>query len=123
VFARGLQHIDRFEWQGYPYSAYLYQIARGLCQRSYNQPVLVEIDDGVPSPVSGQVIAVQADQRLLWQRIAQLPPELQELFVLRFKDDLSYDDIAVIVQKSSGAIRTAISRGIKQLKTLYHYDT
>jgi DNA-directed RNA polymerase specialized sigma24 family protein len=60
VFARGLQHIDRFEWQGYPYSAYLYQIARGLCQRSYNQPVLVEIDDGVPSPVSGQVIAVQA---------------------------------------------------------------
>jgi len=39
VFTRALQHISTFKWQGYPYSSYLYKIARFIYAKYVGGPV------------------------------------------------------------------------------------
>lgn len=124
VFTRGLQNIHRFEWQGYPYSAYLYRIARSICQEHYKKPAPDSIEEIVISDEKTESPIQNADVRLVWEQINQLPDDIREIFELRYIEDLSFEQIAEVVGKKPGAIRTALSRATKKLQ-LWHeaYET
>lgn len=119
VFTRAFARITEFEWRGYPYSAYLYSIARSICQVQYKKQPTVNLEDVVIVDEKYRSVIVQADVQLLWQAIRTLSPEVQEVMELRFLDDLSYDEIGEIVGKKAGAIRTQVSRTIDSLQAIY----
>lgn len=119
TFTRALQALPKFEWQGYPYSTYLYTVARSVCAKYYKQKVTVDIDTLQIASDDDVSQNTSAEALLLWEHVATLPEDIQELLQLRFIRDLSYDDIAVIVGKNPGAIRTAISRAIKKIQLSY----
>lgn len=121
VFTRALKNLPTFNWQGYAYSAYLYAIARSVCKDHYARPIISDIDEIVAEKdiATDATSEVQAEISLLWKRIADLPDETRELLELRYIDDLSYNDIAVIVNKKPEAIRTQVSRTISKLRDYY----
>lgn len=119
TFTRALQALPRFQWQGYPYSTYLYTVARSVCVKQYKEKVTVDIDRIQIASNAHVSQSEGVDALLLWQHIATLPSKTQELLQLRFIEDLSFDDIAEVVGKSSGSIRTAISRALKSIKAEY----
>jgi RNA polymerase sigma-70 factor (ECF subfamily) len=55
-------------------------------------------------------------------KIAQLPEFQQEVLRLRFANDLHCAEIAVVLQKSEGAIRMVLSRTMKMLRAVYMTD-
>lgn len=120
VFTKALQNLNRFEWQGYPYSAYLYKVARSVCSQYYGKKTIVDIEDiQVEDSKTAQKITTQVELQMMWKQIATFSPEVQELFQLRYVEDLPYNEIAEIVGKKEGTIRTALSRAVSTLKEAY----
>ncbi len=121
IFTRALKTIPTFTWQGYAYSTYLYAIARSVCKEHYSRPIINDIDEVVAEKdiATESVSNTQAEISLVWKRIADLPDDTRELLELRYIDDLSYNEIAVIVNKKPEAIRTQVSRTIAKLRDYY----
>lgn len=119
VFTRALGNLDTYEDRGYAYSAYLFQVARSVCREQYGKPVVANIDDVVIPSNAHHVTELQTDLSLLWKRISEFPDHVQEIFELRYIEDLAYEDIGRIVGKKPGAIRTLVSRTIQQLQHSY----
>jgi len=51
-----------------------------------------------------------------WEALGSLRPERRAAIVLRFYDDLSYDDIAAVLGIRSGTARTRVHRGLADLR-------
>lgn len=119
TFTRALQALPKFQWQEHPYSTYLYTVARSVCVKQYKEKVTIDVDTIQIESNAHVSQSEGVDALLLWEYVATLPPKTQELLQLRFIEDLSFDDIAQIVGKSSGLIRTAISRALKNIKKEY----
>lgn len=58
----------------------------------------------------------------LQAHIQRLPTHQQELVRLRFAHNLRSAEIATIVQKSEGAVRTMLSRAVKLLRNVYESE-
>jgi RNA polymerase sigma-70 factor (ECF subfamily) len=124
VFTRALKLLPKFKWQGFPYSAYLYRVARSVCQEYYRKEKPTEgIADTVIVDTKSMGSETQADLQLLWKRIQKYGPDIVQIFELRYLEDRSYEEIAAIVGKSPGTIRTAVSRTIDKLQASYGQTT
>lgn len=120
VFVRSLKNIRTFRWQGYPYSAYLYRVARAVCKEHYSEKQIEDIEQVVLEDIQSTSASTQADMQLLWEHIrSNCSEELQEILLLRYVEDLSYDEIAGMLNKKPGAIRTMVSRAITKLQQEY----
>ncbi len=120
LFTRAFTQLSRFSWQGYPYSAYLYQVARSLCVDYYRKhAIVVDVDALELQDDRSDTVMTQMDIQLLWKKIGVLPKSVQEMLELRYIEDLSFEEIGHILGKKSGAIRTAVSRAIDRLQKEY----
>jgi len=54
----------------------------------------------------------------IYKALRKLPMEYSEIIILRYIQDLPYADIAVIMDKSEGALRVLHSRAMKELRSL-----
>lgn len=119
VFAKALHALPKFKAQGYPYSTYLYQVARSVCADYYKK--YKEVDDIAEVELSDGSRTVErtqdaVDGSMVWEMVKTLPVTLQEIIRLRYVEDLSHEEIGKIVGKSPGAVRTALSRALTDLK-------
>lgn len=76
------------------------------------------IDPSLRSPEPGPEIALmhQADEDLLNQLIAELPPQFREVVILRELEDLSYKEIAEIAAIPIGTVMSRLARARKALQ-------
>jgi RNA polymerase sigma-70 factor (ECF subfamily) len=124
VFANVLAGLPRFADRGDSFRPWLFRIAHNeVCTRQRQRSRrpqsqlqdAAEIVDPAPSP---EDITIAADDhqrvRLL---LGRLPPDRRRVCELRFAG-LSDKEIAGILGKSEGAVRTAQSRAIAQLRDL-----
>jgi RNA polymerase sigma-70 factor (ECF subfamily) len=54
----------------------------------------------------------------VWDEVRHLPDEQRQVIVMRFIDDLSYQDIALILGKSVGAVRVIHFRALTNLRSM-----
>ncbi len=54
--------------------------------------------------------------------IRTLPPQQQEVLTMRFTGEMRCAEIAAILQKNEGAVRTMLSRALNALRGLYHEE-
>lgn len=118
VFLR-LVHSDAlYSERGKPL-AYLYTCARNVCSDFYRsqKPVSASIDDhagDIPDPHQDRV-----EQHLIMDdALASLTEEEREVLELRYGQDLSVSDIAVITGKSRFALYRTERRALSALKHL-----
>jgi RNA polymerase sigma-70 factor (ECF subfamily) len=120
VFLRMVRSLRAYRDRGLPFRAWLFRIASNLITDHYrhknNHPVLpihdyYESDD--PNPVE-QVIDNQ-EQLDMQLALKTLPEQYQDLLILHFVEDLSYEEIVTIMNKSSAALRAMQYRALKSL--------
>ncbi|NPA06440.1 MAG: sigma-70 family RNA polymerase sigma factor [Chloroflexi bacterium] len=125
VFYRALRNIHRYEDRGLPFSAYLYRIAHNVVanwhrdnQRRAELPLdLVWNLRDTSLPPEHQVLREETNQRLL-EALRRLPPERQTLLILKFVEGLSNAEIAQIMGRSEGAIKSLYHRTLVALRRL-----
>jgi RNA polymerase sigma-70 factor, ECF subfamily len=117
AFYQALTHLPRYTSRGVPFSAWLFRIAHNLVanwHRDNGRRQTFSLDAILDTPDRGASLAELAedgeDTRRLWQVIRRLPPERQQLLVLKFVDELSTEQIAMIMGRSEGAVKALLHR-------------
>lgn len=125
TFYRAMQHIRRYQDRGLPFSAWLYRIAHNLVanwHRDRSKRQMVSLDE-LHSLTVGEGPERAAEKReraeLLLRVIRGLPPERQELLILKFVEHLSNAEIGKIMGRSEGAIKSLYHRTLLSLRELY----
>lgn len=124
VFHRAMGRIDRYTQRGVPFSAWLYRIAHNLVanwHRDNSRRQEVALDDQPNLVMSGeppekQMVQNQEVEKLI-EIIKTLSPERQQLIVLKFVQQLSNAEIAVIMSKTEGAIKSLYHRTLLEMRT------
>ena len=119
-------------WKGLPnfrgdsqFSTWLYQLtthaAIDLMRREKRQIAaddITEVSAADPAP-SPQQQAEQSEQReIVRDAILQLAPEQREVVVLRFMEELSYEEIGAVLKLPSGTVKSRLNRAKAQLKEI-----
>ena len=119
VFQRALANLERYEWRGAPFSAWLFTIAaraiidRG--KRAVRERELAPID---PPLVQDPADFADAERRgRLFQLVGRLPEDQRRVVVLRFAEGRSTREIAQALARSEGAVKQLQLRGLQRLRT------
>ena len=122
TFVRGLRAIQRFNWQGKDFGAWLTTIARNLVadhfksSRSRLEIVSETIPEGkthAPSPEQ-EVLSLISNE-MLFAAVSGLPAEQRDCILMRFIQGLSIAQTAAALGRSEGAVKQLQLRAVRSL--------
>ena len=123
VFQRAMNHIKNYTDRGVPFSAWLYRIAHNLVanwHRDRSRKQEIPIDDLPILPTKGEHpernLMRSQEQDALLRMIRKLPPERQNLLILKFVEDMSNAEIGKIMGRSEGAVKSLYHRTLLALR-------
>lgn len=124
VFLSAWQNIEGYKDMGFPFSSWLYKIARNAVvdfYRSNKEATSIE-------QVNPEFFAVPAAMQMgmdkifeidkVRQAIKGLDPIYQDVIMMRFVEDLPIREVAQVLDKSEGAIKLIQHRAMKKLKEI-----
>lgn len=123
VFFRALAHIGNYTDRGVPFSAWLYRIAHNQVanwHRDRGRQRVVPLDDFAVNSVAAdapEAAAESSDEEArLLQSVRELPPERQQLLILKFVERLSNAEIGAIMNRTEGAVKSLYHRTLLALR-------
>jgi RNA polymerase sigma-70 factor, ECF subfamily len=122
VFLNAWQAIHRFQWQGKPFLAWLYQVAHNVLVDHLRRRRPSASIDGLAAIQSlsdesaSTELARVVDADLLSNALGQLTEDQQQVILLRFVGDLKAAQVARIMNKDEGAIRALQVRALLGLR-------
>lgn len=124
VFLAAWQNIRSYEHRGYPFSSWLYQIARNQVIDHYrakkNETSIDNVDPEyfASTAVAELTLPTKLEMESVHQAIQQLKPDYQDVIIMRFIEDVSLKETATALGKSEGAIKLMQHRAIKELQKI-----
>jgi RNA polymerase sigma-70 factor (ECF subfamily) len=123
VFFRAMRRISCYEDRGVPMSAWLYRIAHNLVanwHRDRGRRAEIPLEDGASYSSSqehpeAELLKTEERERLL-AVIRKLPPDRQQLLILKFVEHLSNAEIGVIMGRTEGAVKSLYHRTLLSLR-------
>jgi RNA polymerase sigma-70 factor (ECF subfamily) len=122
IFTNAMLNVSQY--RGGLVAAWLFRIAHNTVinhlkhASQYNASLDEQnLASGAPEPLE-HVIQAEEEQAIR-NLVAKLPPEQQELLLLRVVGGLSAGEIGALVGKNAGAVRVAIHRIMRQLQEHY----
>ena len=123
VFMRALRHIHNYSDRGLPFSAWLYRIAHNLVANWYrdnSRHKEVPLEDSLAvQPRSEhpeqELLRVEERERLLTV-LRGIPEDRQQLILLKFVEHMSNAEIATIMGRTEGAIKSLYHRTLLSLR-------
>lgn len=128
VFLNAWQKLPNFEERGFPFSSWLYKIARNKVIDYYRtKKQHVTIDDEQGAALVDQLRATDTNNDLdttlglekVKEAMELLTGEQREVLTMRFVQDLNPKEIAVILNKREGTIRIIQHRAVTKLKKYF----
>jgi RNA polymerase sigma-70 factor (ECF subfamily) len=122
VFQRAITHLDSYQDQGLPFSAWLYRIAHNLVanwHRDHSRQRVVGLDEAaghIAGDPPDHLAEEEEEQRRLMEAIRGLPEERQQLLILKYSQDLSNAEIGGIMGRTEGAIKSLYHRTLLSLR-------
>src|SRR2546427_6774478 len=122
TFLRMLESIKRFRWQSAPFSAWLFRIAHNLAMDHFRATRRWQPEEDVPDPVgetepSAEVAAFQSiGRQSMLELIENLSQEQKRVLTLKFVFNLPNGEVATILGKTEGAIKSLQHRALVSLQ-------
>jgi RNA polymerase sigma-70 factor (ECF subfamily) len=123
VFLRAYQSLPGYRERGWPFSAFLYRIARNTLVDLYRRDRREVSDDGAQdrseTEPEGEVddqIARRAQLDAVRQALADLPEDYQEVIRLRLLLELPTATVAAWMGRREGAARVLLHRALRALR-------
>jgi RNA polymerase sigma-70 factor (ECF subfamily) len=121
VFLRAYRSLDRYREQGWPFSAFLYQVARNALVDHYRKPrPETELDqaEGLGTPMRGldEELEMAEQVRMVQQVMTGLSADYQEVIRLRVLLGLPTETVAQWMGRSEGAVRVMLFRALSALR-------
>ncbi len=123
VFLSAWQNLPRYESRGFPFSSWLYKLARNRVI-DYYRLAKPNVDLERAESLVAEGISVEAviDNALEFETVRSalrtLSEDQQDVLILKFLEDCSHSEIAVALGKTEGSVRVIQHRALQQLKKL-----
>jgi len=120
IFYKALKNISEYKNKGF-FRAWLFTIARNTVisyHRKNNRETLYSYDNDTehPDPVTVEdIVSAKESRAELLNIVASLPLNQQYALLLRYIEDLKIKEIAYILNKSEGAVKLLLHRGLRNL--------
>jgi RNA polymerase sigma-70 factor (ECF subfamily) len=121
TFVKMLESIDRFEWRKVPISAWLFRIAHNLAMDHFRASRRTQPAEELPEPEyaaehSAEEEAFQAiGRRSMLAMIENLSHDQQQVLTLKFVFNFGNSEVATILGKTEGAIKSLQHRALATL--------
>src|SRR5690349_14636221 len=122
TFLKMLESIGRVRWQAAPFSAWLCRIAHNLAMDHFRAHRRCQSDADLPEAIgaeepSAELEAMQSiGRQSMLELIEKLSPEQQQVLTLKFVFNFANADVAKILDKTEGAIKSLQHRALASLQ-------
>ena len=122
TFLKMLESIGKFRWQAAPFSAWLFRIAHNLSMDHFRARRRWQPEEEVPEvpgeeEPSAELQAMQSiGRQSMLELIDDLSPEQQQVLTLKFVFNLPNAEVAAILDKTEGAIKSLQHRALVSLQ-------
>ena len=122
TFLKMLEKIGSFKWQSAPFSAWLFRIAHNLAMDHFRSRKRWQPEEEVPEAPgseepSAELEAMQTIGReSMLKLIERLSPEQQQVLTLKFVFNFPNAEVAAILGKTEGAIKSLQHRALASLQ-------
>ena len=122
TFLKMLESIGKFRWQSAPFSAWLFRIAHNLAMDHFRASRRWQPEEEVPEPrdeaePSAEAAAMQTIGReSMLGLIEGLSTEQQQVLTLKFVFNLPNAEVATILGKTEGAVKSLQHRALVSLQ-------
>ena len=125
TFLNALRNVGRYEFRGYPFSAWLYKVATNEINKHYRKQKtekvfsieeirIKELIDQVHGEWDEEVIA------RLMNYLKELPTEMLEVLELRFYEDKDFREIAFILDITESGAKMRTYRALDRLRRSFN---
>ncbi|OGY64722.1 MAG: hypothetical protein A3I24_02550 [Candidatus Harrisonbacteria bacterium RIFCSPLOWO2_02_FULL_41_13b] len=127
VFVSAWENLKGYRLRGFPFSSWLYNIARNKVIDYYRtRKINVDIDEVDPDLFKlASSVEKEIDFALDFKKVktamSKLGEEQQDVLIMRFVDDLSHREIAVAMEKTEGAVRLVQHRALQSLREILEH--
>ena len=123
VFLNAWQNIKNYRFKGFPFSSWLYQIARNQVIDHYRTKKDVSDIENIEEPETlgsslSEKLDLDMEIEIVKKAIPKLKPEQQDIIILRFVDDLSPKEVSIALKRPESTIRVLQHRAIKNLQKI-----
>jgi RNA polymerase sigma-70 factor, ECF subfamily len=122
TFVKMLEAIGRFRWRSVPFSAWLFRIAHNLAMDHFRASRRCQPEEEIGESVQGEESSAE-DQALasigqagMLELIERLSPEQRQVLTLKFVFRFSNGEVASILDKSEGAVKSLQHRALASLQ-------
>ncbi|MFH1286595.1 MAG: sigma-70 family RNA polymerase sigma factor [Candidatus Magasanikbacteria bacterium] len=119
TFFRALRYLSHFRPSNASYFTYLQRIAHNLLVNHYRrkevQP-LDEVNQLIDETDHDELIDSVMRKEDLWKKAESLSSIEQDILEMKYRDDMSILEIAMVLQKTENAVKLYLSRSRKKLK-------
>ena len=125
TFVNALNHLPRYEFRGFPFSAWLYKIADNEVNKHYRKhkgKIIFSIEELKVRELIEQT-SDDWDEELinrLIQYMNELPTEMVRVLELRFFEDKDFKEIAFILDMTESGAKMRTYRALDKLRTNFN---
>ena len=122
TFLKMLESIGRFQFRSAPFSAWLFRIAHNLAMDHFRASRRIQLEEEVPEPVGDAEVSAEVEafksigRASMLDLIEELSPEQKQVLTLKFVFDFSNVDVATILGKTEGAVKSLQHRALVALQ-------
>lgn len=132
TFLRAWRCLDQYQFAS-AFSTWLYRLCSNICidflrkrRRQQTVPLTFEDADGEeqtyavpdPAPLPEEQVELKLTREILQAAMAQLLPEHRAVLQLRVVNEMSYEQIADVLDIQIGTVKSRLSRARNQLKKI-----
>ncbi len=130
AFLKAWRCLDGFQFKS-AFSTWLYRLASNVCldhlrsrKRSKTVPLVVACEDSEvlaidlpdPTPLPEEQVVLSEERQILQAALDSLETEERRLLTLRVVNDLSYAEIAALLEIKEGTVKSRLSRARERLR-------
>lgn len=120
VFMRSFEKIKTYQSKSGPFGAWIYGIARNALIDHYRSSGRENVTDSLPElPHDARIekdIDISNSMKKLDAIMSQFDDDVKQILTLRLWEEMSFADIAQLLNKSEGAIKMSFYRSVTKLK-------
>jgi RNA polymerase sigma-70 factor, ECF subfamily len=135
TFLKAFIGIGKYQWRGIPFSSWLFRIASNEMnmldrKKKYSPDSLTSLKESGVFEIADETSLIEEKNELekqlqqskdfinIQQKLLLLPIKYQEAIALKYFEEKSIKEVAEILEKKEGTIKSLLSRGIEKLKYL-----
>jgi len=120
VFHKALANLQRFEWRGAPFAAWLLRIAaNAIADRAQTagRELAVEDPPELSADASALVDLEEVERRArVFRLVGELPEDQRRVIAMRFAEEKSIREIAQALGRTEGAVKQLQFRALQSLR-------